>query len=105
MRLERQTELEKVILVGCQTSQVDDLHFQYSLDELTSLTDTAKGKVMISLTQKRDRVHPATYIGKGKLEELKALEEELEPDVIIFNDELSPSQIRNLSRQFEAQGY
>lgn len=102
MRLERQTELEKVILVGCQTSQVDDLHFQYSMDELTSLTDTAKGKVMISLSQKRDRVHPATYIGKGKLEELKALEEELEPDIIIFNDELSPSQIRNLARHFEA---
>jgi GTPase len=102
LRLERQVELEKVILVGCHTPQVDDLHFQYSLDELSSLTDTAKGKVLISLTQKRDRVHPATYIGKGKLEELKALEEELEPDIIIFNDELSPSQIRNLSRQFEA---
>lgn len=102
MRLERQTGLEKVILVGCQTSEVDDLHFQYSLDELSSLTKTAQGEVLISLTQKRDRVHPGTYIGKGKLEELKALEEELEPDLIIFNDELSPGQIRNLSRQFEA---
>lgn len=100
--MERQSELEKVILVGCQTPEIDDLHFQYSMDELTSLTDTAKGKVLITLSQKRDRVHPATYIGKGKLEELKALEEELEPDIIIFNDELSPTQIRNLSRGFEA---
>lgn len=100
--MERQSELEKVILVGCQTPEIDDLHFQYSMDELTSLTDTAKGEVLITLSQKRDRIHPATYIGKGKLEELKALEEELEPDIIIFNDELSPTQIRNLSRGFEA---
>lgn len=100
--MERQSELEKVILVGCQTPDIDDLHFQYSMDELASLTDTAKGEVLISLSQKRDRVHPATYIGKGKLEELMALAEELEPDIIIFNDELSPSQIRNLSRQFDA---
>lgn len=101
-RLERQADLEKVILVGCQTAVMDDLHFQYSLEELTSLTDTAKGEVLITLSQKRDRVHPATYLGKGKLEELKALEEELEPDIIIFNDELSPSQISNLSRALDA---
>ncbi|WP_147532232.1 GTPase HflX [Bacillus marasmi] len=100
--MERQSELESVILVGCQTPEMDEFHFQYSMDELSSLTDTAKGEVIITLSQKRDRVHPATYIGKGKLEELKALEEELEPDIIIFNDELSPSQIRNLARQFNA---
>ncbi|MGJ7920967.1 GTPase HflX [Neobacillus sp. LXY-4] len=100
--MERQADLEKVILVGCQTAMVDDLHFQYSMEELASLTDTAKGQVLISLSQKRDRVHPATYIGKGKIEELKNLAEELEPDIIIFNDELSPSQIRNLSREFDA---
>jgi GTPase len=101
-RLERQTDLEKVILVGCQTPVVDDLHFQYSMEELTSLTDTAKGEVLITLSQKRDRVHPATYLGKGKLEELKALEEELQPDIIIFNDELTPSQLTNLSRGLNA---
>lgn len=101
-RLERQADLEKVILVGCQTSKVDDLHFEYSMEELASLTDTAKGEVLITLSQKRDRVHPATYIGKGKIEELKALAEELEPDIIIFNDELTPSQIRNLSSELDA---
>ncbi|AGK53146.1 GTPase HflX [Bacillus sp. 1NLA3E] len=100
--MERQADLEKVILVGCQTARVDDLHFQYSMEELASLTDTAKGEVMISVSQKRDRVHPATYIGKGKIEELKALEDELEPDLIIFNDELSSTQIRNLSRELDA---
>ncbi|MCC5802226.1 GTPase HflX [Rossellomorea vietnamensis] len=90
--------LEKVILVGCQLDD-DDLRFQYSLMELEELTETAKGKVAATLIQKRDRIHPSTYIGKGKLEELVLLEEQFEADIIIFNDELSPSQIRNLSKE------
>lgn len=90
--------LEKVILVGCQLDD-DDLRFQYSLMELAELTATAQGKVAATLIQKRDRIHPSTYIGKGKLEELVLLEEQLEADIIIFNDELSPSQIRNLSKE------
>lgn len=92
---------EKVIIVGCQTTD-DDLKYQYSMDELTSLTKTAKGEVVAKLVQKRERVHPATYIGKGKVEELRSLQEELEPDIIIFNDELSPSQVRNLSAGIDA---
>ncbi len=100
--MEGQAALEKVILVGCQTAGIDDLHFQYSIEELGSLTSTAKGEVLITLSQKRDRVHPATYLGKGKIEELKALEEQFEPEIIIFNDELSPSQLKNLSREFDA---
>lgn len=99
--MEQQNDREKVILVGCQTSEDDD-RFQYSMDELAALTDTAKGKVMITVSQKRARVHPATYIGKGKVEELSALAEEVEADLIIFNDELSPSQNRNLSAQLNA---
>jgi GTP-binding protein HflX len=95
-------ELEKVILVGCQLPNDDDVRFQYSLDELASLTKTAKGKVLATISQKREKRHPATYIGKGKVEELITLSEELEADVIIFNDELSPSQIRNLTNVIEA---
>ncbi|KAA0547852.1 GTPase HflX [Bacillus sp. BGMRC 2118] len=98
----KQQEFENVILVGCQLPSDDDMRFEYSLDELASLTKTAKGKVLATVTQKRNTRHPATYIGKGKVEELIALEEELEPDVIIFNDELSPSQIRNLSNLTDA---
>ncbi|SDP96704.1 GTP-binding protein HflX [Litchfieldia salsa] len=95
-------ELEKVILVGCQLQNDDDIRFQYSLDELQSLTKTAKGQVVMTVTQKREKRHGATYIGKGKVEELSALEKELDADVLIFNDELSPSQIRNLSSFFDA---
>ncbi|WP_201713909.1 GTPase HflX [Rossellomorea arthrocnemi] len=92
---------EKVILVGCQLED-DDLGFRYSLNELKELTETAQGQVVATLTQKRDRVHPGTYIGKGKVEELMLLEEQFEPDIIVFNDELSPSQIRNLSRELDS---
>ncbi|WP_404433090.1 GTPase HflX [Sutcliffiella horikoshii] len=95
-------EKERVILVGCQLPKVDDQAFFYSMDELASLTKTANGEVLVTLTQKRERVHPATYIGKGKLEELVQLEEELEPEIIIFNGELAPSQNRNLSKILNA---
>ncbi|MGD6775285.1 GTPase HflX [Sutcliffiella horikoshii] len=94
--------MERVILVGCQLPKDDDQAFFYSMDELASLTKTANGEVLVSLTQKRERVHPATYIGKGKLEELVQLEEELEPEIIIFNGELAPSQNRNLSKILNA---
>ncbi|MDT0159289.1 GTPase HflX [Bacillus sp. AG4(2022)] len=96
--MENKTEFERVILVGCQTGE-DDRHFQYSMEELASLTETANGKVLAELSQKRERIHPSTYIGKGKVEELKMLEEELGADLIIFNDELSPSQVRNVSNE------
>ncbi|MCA1053622.1 GTPase HflX [Rossellomorea aquimaris] len=97
----KKEEREKIILVGCQLDE-DDLRFQYSMKELEELSETAQGEVVMTLSQKRDRVHPSTYIGKGKVEELALLQEELQPDIIIFNDELSPSQVRNLSKVLDA---
>ena len=70
--LEQKQGKEKVILVGCQTTE-GDLPFQYSMDELTSLTETANGEVLTTLIQKRERVSTASYIGRGKVEELRAL--------------------------------
>lgn len=102
MPMEQKETKEKVILVGCQTNNDEDLRFDYSMEELGALTETAQGEVIASVIQKRDRVHPATYIGKGKVEELKALVEELEADIVIFNDELSPSQKRNLGTEMDA---
>ncbi|PDY34065.1 GTPase HflX [Bacillus cereus] len=95
-------EKEKVILVGCQLPQDDDEKFMHSMKELASLAKTARAELLVSTTQKRPKFHPATYIGKGKLEELTMLTEELEPDVIVFNNELTPSQIRNLSSVLDA---
>ncbi|MGR5985236.1 GTPase HflX [Bacillus cytotoxicus] len=90
------------MLVGCQLPQDDDERFMYSMTELASLAKTARAEVLLSTTQKRPKFHPATYIGKGKLDELVTLSEELEPDVIIFNNELTPSQIRNISSVLDA---
>ncbi|MBW8348968.1 GTPase HflX [Bacillus sp. IITD106] len=91
----QENNVEKAILVGCQLQENDD-RFTYSMAELDSLVETAKGKTIATLTQKLERLHPATYIGKGKLEELQQLESELEADLIIINDELTPTQLRNL---------
>ncbi|OAT82735.1 GTPase HflX [Bacillus sp. MKU004] len=100
-RLLQRDVKEKILLTGCQLDE-DDLRFQYSMKELEELAKTAQGEVMAVLSQKRDRIDPGTYIGKGKVDELKALEEQFDPDIIIFNDELSPSQVRNLSKILDA---
>jgi GTPase len=92
---------EKAMLGGCWLNEEED-RFIYSMEELGALTETARGEVMVTVTQKRDRIDSSTYIGKGKVEELQTLEEELEADLIIFNDELSPSQLRNLSKHLNA---
>ncbi|MCD7033680.1 GTPase HflX [Metabacillus sp. GX 13764] len=94
---ENRDRIEKAVLVGCQLPGTDEEGFRNSMDELAALTKTARGKVLAELSQKRERIHPAAYIGKGKIEELSHLIEETDPDMVIFNDELSPSQIRNLS--------
>ncbi len=99
--LEQKVEKERAILVGCQTTE-GDLPFHYSMDELASLTQTANGEVLTTLTQKRERVSTATYIGRGKVEELRTLVEEMEAKLVIFNDELSPSQVRNIAREVDA---
>ncbi|MDM5198956.1 GTPase HflX [Fictibacillus enclensis] len=96
------SQQEKAILVGCQLPGQTDERFFYSMEELESLTKTAQGQAVATVTQKRERYDASTFIGKGKIEEIVALEEELEADLIIFNDELTPAQNRNLSRYFEA---
>ncbi|MBU8682254.1 GTPase HflX [Bacillus haynesii] len=93
---EQEVMKEKAILVGCQLPHVSDERFSYSMEELAALTKTADGTVVSTVTQKRNRVDAATYIGKGKVDELAVLCEELSPDVLIFNDELSPSQLKAL---------
>jgi GTP-binding protein HflX len=68
------------------------------LEELRGLATTAGALVVGGLTQRRQRIHPGTYIGKGKLEELKQQSEAADADVIIFDNDLSPAQIRNLEK-------
>lgn len=89
--------MENVILAGCQLPGQTDDHFESSLHELVALTKTAGGQVVGVLTQKRQQIDSATYIGKGKLQELEALEKQLGAETIIFNAELSPGQQGRLS--------
>lgn len=85
---------EKVILVA---AALDDMEkAEQSLDELGELVKTAGAEVVGQMIQLRDAVHPGTYIGSGKLDELKWLVWEKEADGIVCDDELSPSQINNL---------
>ena len=71
-----------------------------SLDELALLADTAGAEPVESVLQRRDTPDPATYIGKGKAEELRELADALDVDVVIFDDELTPAQQRNLEKLF-----
>ncbi|MGH2560833.1 MAG: GTPase HflX [Thermomicrobiales bacterium] len=72
-----------------------------ALEELARLAETADVEVVGSLTQKLSHPVSGTYVGKGKLEEIKARRESLEYDLVIFNDELSPAQQRNLEKALE----
>lgn len=92
--IELAKETERVILVGVSTSDQDDTWM--SLDELKDLADTAGAVTVGRVVQNREQAHPATYIGKGKIEELKDLLWELEATGIICDDELSPVQMNNL---------
>ena len=87
---------DRVILIGVRTpqSEVDE---QDSLDELASLADTAGAEVLGTVIQNLENPEPGTYIGRGKIEEVKALAQELEANGVIADDELSPAQMRNLS--------
>lgn len=86
--------IEKVILVGVNTKVGDDT--EDSLIELEELVQTAGAIAVATLVQNRDAVHPGTYLGKGKIEELQLLVDELGATGIVCDDELSPAQLKNL---------
>jgi GTP-binding protein HflX len=87
---------ENTVLVGHAGRDRD--HLERSMSELALLADTAGARVVGTLVQRRGDIHPATFVGKGKLEELKELVEQVKADVIIFDDDLSPAQVRNLEK-------
>ncbi|MDN7246636.1 GTPase HflX [Planococcus shenhongbingii] len=91
--------IEKAILVGVQLQK--DLHFEYELEELRNLAEACNVEVVGEVYQNLERINPSHYVGKGKVEEIKAFYEEADANLVIFNDELSPSQIRNLEEDLE----
>lgn len=90
---------ERVILVGVQVS--DGENVDESLNELEELAKTAGAAAVGRIIQNREAVHPGTYIGKGKIDEVRALLLALDATGIICDDELSPAQLNNLERELE----
>jgi GTP-binding protein HflX len=93
-----QTGQEKVLLVGIAQSQRDRWQVIQSLEELANLTTTAGGEVVESFMQIRSRYDPATLLGIGKVRELADICDTFGIDLIIFDRELSPAQIRNIEK-------
>ncbi len=92
---------ERAILVGVRASRQGRSEVEEHLEELARLTETAGGTVVANFIQDRPRHDPATAIGRGKVEEIAAAKEELRAGLVIFDDDLSPAQVRNLERALE----
>ena len=92
-------EQEKIILVGVATADGDDT--KQSLEELEELGQTAGAVTVAMVIQNRERVHPGTYIGKGKIDEVAQLVHQYQADTVVCDDELSPAQLRNLTEALD----
>ena len=90
---------ERVILVGVQSCAGDDT--EESLRELGELAYTAGAEVVCTVIQRRENIHPGTYIGKGKIDEVRQLLWETDATGIICDDELSPAQMNNLQYELD----
>ena len=93
-------EKEKVILVAVSENDNDDT--EESVDELMELVETAGAITAGRVIQNRESIHPGTYIGKGKIDEIRILIEQLGATGIICDDELSPAQLKNLEDALQA---
>ena len=89
---------EKIVLVGVAIPPQSEEETEMHLDELALLIDTAGADEAARVVQRRTAPDPATYVGKGKAEELRDLSEAVDADTVVFDDELSPAQSRNLEK-------
>ncbi|MCD8175985.1 MAG: GTPase HflX [Tannerellaceae bacterium] len=96
-----QAQSEKAVLVGLITSQQNEQKVNEYLDELAFLADTAGANAVKKFYQKLDHPHPVTFVGKGKLQEIKEYVVENEVGLVVFDDELSPKQLRNIERELQ----
>ena len=96
--LQKSVRREIAILVGVQTPAVSDVSLEEGLAELELLADTAGARVVERVTQSLPQIVVSTYVGKGKVDEIRQLVELHKADLVIFDDDLSPVQLRNLER-------
>ncbi len=97
----RNSKIENVVLIGLITSQQDEEKSKEYLDELEFLAFTAGGTVKKRFTQKLEYPNPKTFLGKGKLDEVKLFIDDNDIETVIFDDELSPGQLRNIEKILE----
>ena len=97
--IELKQDKERVVLVGVELPGEESM--EDSLSELSELATTAGAETVGRVIQNREQVHPGTYVGKGKIEEIKDLLWELEATGIICDDELSPAQMKNLQDELD----
>lgn len=96
---ETEEQQERMILVAVATAEGDDT--ERSLDELEELGQTARAVTVAKVIQNRERFHPGTYIGKGKIEEVRELVQKYHADTVVCDDELSPAQYHNLQEALD----
>jgi len=94
-------EPERAILIGMITSGQKEAEAAEYLKELAFLTETAGGVAVKQFIQRMDTPHPATFVGTGKLNEISEYVKENDIDLVIFDDDLSPSQLRNIEKSLE----
>jgi len=92
---------ERAVLVGIITPSENEEQEREYLEELAFLVDTAGGETVYTFTQKVQKPDRATFVGSGKLDEIKAYVEAEEIDIVVFDDELSPTQLRNIERELQ----
>lgn len=92
---------EKAVLVGLITEEQDEKQSREYLSELAFLADTAGAVVLKQFLQRLDRPHPVTFVGQGKLKEIADYIKVMEADTVIFDDELTPTQLRNIERELQ----
>jgi len=97
--IELKQAAERVILAGVSVGRQEDV--EASLKELSELASTAGAQTVGTVIQTRDQIHPGTYVGKGKIQEIKDLLWELDATGIICDDELSPVQMKNLQDELD----
>lgn len=94
-------EFEKTVIAGIITQSQNEEKLAEYLDELEFLTYTAGGEVIRRFSQKLDRPNPKTFLGTGKIEEIKLFVNDNDVKTVIFDDELTPAQQKNLQRELE----
>lgn len=92
---------EPTVLVGLITPQQSETQVREYLDELAFLCETAGAQPIARFTQKLDQPNSVTFVGKGKLDEIRAYVQENEIGIVVFDDELSPKQLRNIEKELQ----